>query len=363
MIRADNGYHEWSQTYNGKLDDIFKVQDEIAGAVVKALSLSLGVAAARAGPTNSAATYNLLLQAKFFLLRTTKEEQEKALNYYQQVIRSDPTSAEAWAGVSRTTSNLAGLGVTDWQESRDRALQAAERAVTLNSELCDAHIALGKVYMNLDQNFAAAKPELSRALELEPHSAIALFWMAGASKNAGDLPRSLMLYAQSIAEDPLDGEAYFQMGVAQRFAGRDNEAESSYRRAVDLLPARPGLHSELGIALLNQHRTDAAFRELVLEPDVASREAAFAWAYQVLGRSAESRSALAQLETTRADADAYSIAQIYALRNDPERAFQWLDRAYRQHEYLMELKVEPSFSSIRGDPRYQALLRKMNLPE
>jgi TolB-like protein/tetratricopeptide (TPR) repeat protein len=364
LIRVDNGYHLWSETYDRKLDDIFKVQDEIAGAVVKALRVSLlGVAAPRAVPPSSAASYNLLLQARFFLVRATKEDQKKALDYYEQVVRSDPTSAEAWAGVSRVTTNLSGSGVVGWQEGRDRALQAAQRAVELDPELSDAHIALGKVYMNFDQDFAAAKLEFSKALELAPHSPFSLFWMATVLTSAGDLPHALMLYEQSMVEDPLDGEVYFQMGEAQRFAGQDSEAELSYRRAIDLIPGRTGEYGGLGIALLNQHKTDAALEAIAREPDAIAREGAFAWAYQTLGRTEEARSALAQLQSTRANTDAYDIATIYALRGDADNVFAWLDRAYRQHEGLMDLKVDPSFKGIRHDPRYRALLRKLNLPE
>jgi TolB-like protein/tetratricopeptide (TPR) repeat protein len=364
LIRVDSGYHLWSETYDRKLDDIFKVQDEIAGAVVKALKVSLlGVAAPRAVPPSSAASYNLLLQARFFLARPTKEDQQNALDYYEQVVRSDPTSAEAWAGVSRVTTNLSGLGVVGWQEGRDRALQAAERAVELNHELSDTHIALGKVYMNFDQNFGAAKLEIAKALELAPRSPFSLFWMAVVLTFADDLPHALKLYEQSVVEDPLDSEVYLQMGEAQRFAGHYNEAEMSYRRAIDLNPGRPWVYNVLGIALLNQHKTDAAIEAIAREPDVGAREATLARAYQTIGRTEEARSALAQLETTRADTNAYDIATVYALRNDLDHVFAWLDRAYRQHEDLMDLKVEPSFKAIRSDPRYRALLRKLNLPE
>jgi TolB-like protein/tetratricopeptide (TPR) repeat protein len=364
LIRADNGYHLWSETYDRQLDDIFKVQDEIAGAVVKALKVSLlGVAVTRTAPTTSAASYSLLLQARLFLLRTPEEDQRKALDYYEQVVRLDPTSASAWAGVSRATVNLCSFGVIGWQEGRERALQAAERAVELNPALSDAHIALGKVYMNLDQNFAAAKQEFTRALVQEPHSSINLYWMAAVSTSANDLPQALSLYEQSIAEDPLDSEAYFAMGEAQGFAGHYEEAEASFRRAIDLYPANPWVHGALGIALLNQHKTEAALEAIARESDEGNREVTLAWTYQTLGKTEEAHSALAKLETTRADTDAYAIATVYALRSDVDHVFAWLDRAYRQHEYIMYLKVEPSFKAIRGDPRYRALLRKLNLPE
>ena len=114
------------------------------------------------------------------------------------------------------------------------------------------------------------------------------------------------------------------LALTYYYAGRFAEAEDSYREALD---------------------------------------ATLASAYHILGRIAEARSALAQLEAERGNSDAYSIAQSYALRGDRERTFLWLDRAYKQHEYFMHLKPDPWFSSVRSDPRYKVLLHKMNLPE
>jgi TolB-like protein/Flp pilus assembly protein TadD len=364
LIRADTGYHVWSQTYERKLDDIFKVQDEIAGAVVSALRASLSTKVERSTQKSlNADSYALLMQAQYFLLRQTQGDQQKAFEYYHRAIDSDPMSAVAWAGLSRVIANLQELGELPWRKAFSDALQSAERAVALDPQLAEAHIALGKVYLNLGHDYAAAKREFDKARGLDPENDVVLFWAADTALVAGDLANAEELLRQAVATDPLDGETYILLGQTYYYAGRFVEAEDSYRKALDLIPARPSLHSSLGLVLLAKGEHEEAIQEINRDTDVGARDATLASAYQLLGRIAEARSALALLEAERGNSDAYSIAQCYALRGDRERTFLWLDRAYEQHEYFMHLKSDPWLSSVRGDPRYQALLRKMNLPE
>jgi adenylate cyclase len=364
LIRADNGYHVWSKTYDRQLDDIFKVQDEIAGAVVSALQISLSANAARGAPKSSSAdSYALLMQAQYFLFRQTLEDQRKALEYYKRAIEADHASAVAWGGLSRATANLWTLGALSWKDAYADALRAAERAVALDPQLADAHIALGKVYLVLGQDFGSAKREFDVARALDPESAVTLFWSALTAMSAGDLKNAIQLSQQAAAKDPLDGETNIILGQAYYYVGRPKEATIAYRKALDLIPARPGLRSDLGLALLAQGERDEGLQEIAGEADVSQRDTALAGAYYILGRLAEARSALMQLEAARAESDAYSIAINYALRGDRDQAFLWLDRASRQHEDLMDLKINPWFGSLRGDPRYQTLLRELNLPQ
>jgi TolB-like protein/tetratricopeptide (TPR) repeat protein len=364
LIRADTSYHVWSKTYDRTLDDIFKIQDEIAGAVVSALRTSLSTNAVHDTPKSlNADSYALLMQAQYFLLRQTRDDQHKAFEYYQRAVDSDPMSAAAWAGLSRVTANLHSLGELPWKKAFGDALQFAERAVALDPQLTEAHIALGKVYLNLGHDYAAAKREIDKARALDPENNVVLFWMSSAALAAGDLANAEEFAQQASAKDPLDGETYMMLGQAYYCEGRFSEAEDSYRKALDLIPARPALHSTLGLVLLARGKHEEALQEITRETDLGEQDTALAGTYQILGRTADARSALAQLEAERGNSDAYSIAQIYALRGDRERTFLWLDRAYQQHEYFMQMKVDPWFSSVRGDPRYKALLRKNNLPE
>ena len=364
LIRADTSYHVWSQTYDRELDDIFKVQDEIAGAVVSALRASLAMNAVRGAPKSlNADSYALLMQAQFFLLRDTVEDQGKAFEYYQRAADSDPKSATAWAGLSRATANLWGNGVLPWKKAFNDAQQWAERAVALDPQLAEAHIALGKVYLNLGQDYATAKQEFDIAQTLDPENSVVLFWSADSALAAGNLASAMQFLRQAALKDPLDGEIYLLLGQTFSYAGRFVEAENSYRNALELIPTRAGLHSSLGFALLAKGEQKEGLLEITRETASRERDTSLALAYQILGRMSEAKSALTQLEAARGQFDAFSIAQIYALRGDREGTFLWLDRAYHQHEYFMHIKADPWFDSVRDDPRYKALLRRMKLPE
>jgi TolB-like protein/Tfp pilus assembly protein PilF len=364
LIRADTGYHLWSKTYDRQLDDIFRIQDEIAGAVVSALQVSLSKNAVMgASKSSSADSYTLLMQAQYFLFRQTLEDQRKASDYYKRAIESNQTSAAAWGGLSRATANLWALGVLSWKDAHSDALRAAERAVALDPQLADAHIALGKVALNMGQDYATAKREFDHARALEPDGSGILFWCAVAALVSGDLANAIQLSQQAAAKDPLDGETEITLGQSYYYAGRLEEAKNAYRKALDLIPSRPGLHAYLGVVLLAQGEREEALQEIGREEDPDERDTALAGAYHLVGRIAEARTALAQLEATRAETDAYVIAKNFALRGDREQTFRWLDRGYLQHEYQMEVKVDPWFNSIRGDPRYEALLRKLKLPD
>ena len=152
------------------------------------------------------------------------------------------------------------------------------------------------------------------------------------------------------------------LGQCAYFAAQLDEAERAYRKAMDLLPTRPGIHSALGVVLLAEGKNEEALREINSESDVGEHDITLAGAYHLLGRISEAKTALAELEATYAKTNAYGIALNYAVRSNRDQAFEWLDRAFQRHEYLMEIKGNPWFNSLRGDPRYASLLRKLGLP-
>lgn len=363
LIRADTGYHVWSETYDRTLDDIFRIQDDIAGAVVSALQASLtSLSTSRPADPSNGNSYDLLKQAQFFIVRSTPEDQKKALQLYQRVVDADPRSAAAWAGLSRATAGLNVIGAASPQQVRDIARRAAERAIALDPGLSEAHIALGKVEINLDRNFPAAQREFERARVLDPEGSVALYWTAVIAYCSGDLTGAIRLFQEAIERDPLDGEIHYQLGEAYFAAGRLAEAETSLRKALDLVPSRPDLHADLGVVMLARGAGAAALQEIERESDAPARAACQAMAFKILGKDGESRAALAGLVARQGDSDAYSIAQVYALYGDSGRTFAWLDRAFRQDEYLFGLKVDPWFAKLRADPRFTALVQKLGLP-
>lgn len=367
LVRADNGYHLWSQTYDRKLDDIFKVQDEIAAAVVAALKVSLlGAEVPRAIPTANSEAYTLYLQARsVYWNGSTHADSERAFALLRKALELDPGFARGWAALAMYLCGDASyFDFSLDAHGRREAHDAAARSLALDPELSDSHAAMGRFLLMIHWDWKGAEAELRRALTLDPFQDVALL----------DLPdllamldihsaEALSLAKRAIDHDPTNMEAYLALGYIYSRAGRFAEAEQAMRTAVDLSPRAEASASLLASLLLYRGDPIAALAELEREPGERWREALRPQVLDALGRAHEADSALAAFEAKFGNAAPYSIAAVYAKRKDLDRAFDWLDRAYRQREPLiLYVGTDLDFSNLRPDPRLRALLQKLNLP-
>ena len=368
LIRVDNGYHVWSETYDRNLDDIFKVQDEIAGEVVKALKVSLGAnEVLRDAPTKSTKAYELLLQARSLRNGSTNDS-KRAVGYYQQVVQLDPDAAVAWAELSETlidtTAVLIGPMV---QQVRAQALQAAEHAIELDPKLPEAHVALAHIRYWFDWDWAAASMEYERARELDPASSPALTGAGAIALLHGSLSEPVRLLEQAVARDPLNVNALDRLSETYFAMGRFKDSAAAARKVLELAPNSPGSGAVSSRPLLALGQQDAALAAIEKEADAGFRAYALARTHIVLGHRADADSALSAYERTYASEQPYNIATLHALRGELDQAFSWLNRAYQQHDNEIvgspPITAEPDMTNLRGDPRYKAFLRKMNLPE
>ena len=363
LIRGDTGFDVWSGTYSRPQDDIFKIQDEIAAAIVKELTGSLlTTKSSTVASTDSPLTYDLLLKGQYYLAPSEPNEAQKAADFFQQAIQSDPQSAKGWAGLSRATVNLHSFGLLSWSAARITALSHAERAVKLDPSLADAHIALGKVYKNLDQEFELSKIEFSKAYSLDPKNSYTTFWLATTYVDAADLVNALRFLKQATALDPFNSGIYEQLAWVQYCASEFQEAEASLRHLLDMSPMDSGMHALLGSTLLKEQKTEQGFAEIYREVDAEARLAALAWAFQFTGKMADGEKSLSELKSKYADTQARSIASVYAMRGSADQTFEWLERAYKQHESVISIKADPDFELVRTDPRFRAFLVRMNVP-
>jgi TolB-like protein len=366
LVRADNGYHLWSQTYDRKLDDIFKVQDEIAGAVVSALKVSLGDSSTLkvTTPKNTEA-YTLYLQGRaIYRIAGNKAQYDSAVEYMRKAIKADPTFAEAWAWLARGLAYEAGLNYVRADAVAAEMRRATERALALDPNLSDAHRAKGMIYRLLDLDWEAGAAEDQKAYDLDPtdaeHTArlgITLWILHGASDTV------LALLQKAIELDPVNADCYDGLGFYYMGTGRLPEAETAYRKAIDLVPTVPSFHFDLGDVLLLRGEAAAALAEYQRDPDEIDQREGVALAYFALGRRAEANAALAEKERLDATTDPVGIAEILAYRGEIDQAFAWLDRAYQQRQGLKIVNRNPLLKSLHGDPRWKAFLRKMKLPE
>jgi TolB-like protein/Tfp pilus assembly protein PilF len=362
LVRADNGYDMWSETYDRKLDDIFKVQDEISAAVVKALKIALlADTMPKTKPTANREAYALFLLSRSFHYRETYADVQKAIDYAEQAVKLDPSFAPAWAALGDSLVYGFSYGGS-YAQIRARAYSAAKMALSLDPRLSDAHVAMGRVLGELDWDWRAADTQLRTAIALEPTNVLALAIASGYALAQGRRDEALRLAQKAIEIDPLSRDALGNLGDAAYADGRYADAETAYREAIDVNTAGSGSHLSLGIALLAQGQPVAALEVMQKETDEGFREYGLALAYQAAGRRADADQALAVLESRYPGSHAEQIASLYACRREPDKSFAWFDRAYQQRDIaLVSIKNDPCFKMLQGDRRSEALLKKLNL--
>jgi TolB-like protein/tetratricopeptide (TPR) repeat protein len=364
LVRADNGYHLWSQTYDRPLDDMFKLQDEIANAVVQALQISLmgGPLTRQKGGTQNLEAYQLYLRARNSLGENTVSSLTAAREGFKQAIKLDPDFALAWAELSRDTLLLTNADVLSSREGYELARQQAQRALQVSPDLAEAHATLSNIHRNYDWDWAAAEAEVRLALASDPTNPTALMRAGQLAYTLGrwdDAERQLRL---AMVRDPLVTIVITSLGTAQYGAGHFADADATYRRGLEIAPNSFFTRPELSKTLLAEDKPEEALA-MLLQANETDRQKYLPIVLQAAGRQAESDEALRVLITKYADSQAYYVAMNYAYRGDRDLAFQWLERAYEQRDQsFREIVGERLFKNIASDPRWKAFLKKMNLP-
>jgi TolB-like protein/Tfp pilus assembly protein PilF len=363
LVRADNGYPIWSETYDRPLDDIFKIQDDIAGAVVSSLKVSLlGHQLPRATRAASTEAYSLYLQAEsmnYFGASAQDFAHNRAL--LQQSLKLDSSFAPAWSSLARNLAVEYSLfGSISLAQAHTQGHAAVDQAIKADPRLAGAYVELGRVLYQVDWNWDAAATAIQKAILLEAGNAESYRIAAYIELTHGRFDRALASLDKAVSLDPLQAWNHIAKGYAAYRMGDLDNAERYYRRGLELNPASAKFHYVLGTLLLVRGRAPAALAEMQRETDSAFRQCGLVLAWDALGRKSQAEKALAVAERILGAKKAYLIALIYAARKDPDRAFLWLERALRQRDgELLFIKGEPLLESLVRDPRYQIFIQKM----
>ena len=366
LVRVDNGYQVWSETFDRQLDDIFEVQDEIAGAVVKALRVSLLEGGApRATPTSSTEAYTLYLQARSIATgRAAEADYDAAINYLRQAVTLDPKFASAWAALANILVDEYSWRLPrPYREARAEAQKAAEQALGLDPNLSDGHLAMAKILFTFAFDWDASEVEYERALEVDPGNADALRWKSYLALALNRFRQALELAQRAVSHDPLNSWNYFAVAAALSAKGMFTESEAAYRKGLDLNPTGVGLHALLGEVLVAKGEPTAALAEMKRETDDMWQQLSVPFALDALGRKGEADAGVVNLEEKYGARVPAAIAYIYACRHDPDRAILWLDRAFQRHVLDVVSTTRTCLKYLGSDPRYKAWLRNMKLPE
>ena len=365
LVNASDGIQLWTRTFDRELKDIFAVQQEIAKAVAESLRVALLGSAEKSTQmaTNSVEAHNAYLQARFHSQRGNVEDYRKAITYFDRAIELDPNYALAYAQRSEIWTLLGDL-IGERPTAYPKARSDAEKAVALAPALAEAHAALGWVRAFTEFKFAEGLSELQRAKELSPTNPTANDLLARVIVYRGQLEEAERQARQAVELDPLSAATQFTLGRILLYAGKLDEADAAGRKMAQLQPSASSSHRWQVLVAVQRGDGEAALREARLEPNDNIRRFELALAQYVRGDREAADAALADLITYSRDSLAYQIAQVYAVRGETDKAFEWLQIAINNQDGgIPSLLVDPLLRSLHDDPRYKNLLAKVGLPE
>jgi tetratricopeptide (TPR) repeat protein len=364
LINSSDGAHLWSDTFDRDLDDIFKVQDEIAQSVVETLKVKLLGAAIpqRKTPTVREA-YDLFLKGRYFYLRLGDEEMARAEGYFEKALQLDPQLAPAWDGLAAVYIRQMLNGVIPPEQGQVLVWDALDRAIELDPTLAVTHYRVGFIRMIFDWDWPGADDAFARALAIDPNFPDALSGTGLLKVLLGQNDAAIAFVQRSLLVDPLRPSAQHNVGFVNYQSGNYSLAIDAFHNALEMSGGtytRGNLY--LSLNLLAQGKFSAALEANEKETGEQWRLAGRSVILHALNRDDEADTALKEMSERFADKAAFVIASAHAYRGDLDEAFDWLDRAYEQHDPLISWIVQdPLLENLHGDPRYDALLKKLNL--
>ena len=371
LIQTSDGNHLWSETYDREMQDIFAVRSDVAHQVVQALQVKLEVEATRAlaqKSTENLKAFQYYIQGRQYIQRRTRQDLFTTIQYDEKALQEDPNYALAYAGLADAYEALGFRGYIAPNEGRRKAEQAAHKALALDENLAEAHAALGLAYTTFfPSNFSLGDRELRRAIELSPSLPLARQYLGFSLVHQGRVDESLAEFLKARELDPFS--SIIARGLAAPYY-----LKRDYVRALELLRQAnelgPAFSAPFEIGIYIQNRL---FNEALAELEKAEQERkgdpllifSRGIVYAAQGKRAEALGIIKGLEEMSGAnlSQAAYIANVYAALNEKDSALTWLERALATGSLGYFYKDEPVWDSIRSDPRFADLLRRMGIPQ
>ena len=371
LIDGDTEEYLWSHSYDGDLRNVFGLYRDVARAIADEIQVARTPQAearlAGARPVNPEA-YEAYLKGRFHWYQLTPEHLETALQYFELALEKDPNYALAYAGIAQYWGGRTAIGAEPPHDVWPRVKMAAIRAVELDDNLAEAHGLLAGALWYYEHDWPAAEREYQRAIELNPNYADGRLFYGVFLSSIRRFDEARAQTGRALVLDPHN--PFFQwvvLGVGLLWQSRYDEAIAQIRK---ILPAFPPAHWGLWMAFHAKQMYEEAMPEakatvLFFAPGVPEAADALARGYAEAGYPGAMRRAAETLaeRSNSTYVSAHLIAELYASAGDKDRALEWLEKAYEERrQEMVYLSVFPTWDSLRDDPRFQDLLRRMNLP-
>ena len=369
LVRAATEKHLWAQSYEGDLNDVLALQRSVARGIASEIRIKLTAQEqtilAGARPVNPQA-YEAYLKGLFFQNKLTPAALDKSVEFFKQAIELDSAYAEAYAGLSITHCYLGIFGLRPSREAFCKARVAAVKALELDGTLADAYTALGGVKKGYEWDWAAAEALFKRALALNPSSWLAHVWYADVLSKTGRFEEAIKEARQGRELDPVSASSGTVLGIILYRARRFDEAIRACQEALELDPNHLNALWFQAVSEEQKRQFPEAIEKLakaVSLSDGPLYRALLANAYALTGERVKALSILDQLKTLSKQGcvSPVDMAIVYMGLDDRKSAFQWLEKAYQQRTMRIQELSEPIFDSLRSDPRFPDLMRRIGL--
>jgi TolB-like protein/DNA-binding winged helix-turn-helix (wHTH) protein/Flp pilus assembly protein TadD len=372
LIRAATDEHLWSQSYEGDLRQTLQLQDQVARSIVDQIRVKITpheqmVLNGATGINPDA--HDAYLKGRYFWNKRTAAGLQKATAYFTEATKIDPKYAQAYSGLADSYALLGDweYGVLNPKEAFPKAKAAAAKALALNGDLGEAHASLALCLKSFDWDWKSAEMELRRALELNPNYASAHQWYGWLLMILTRNNDGISELKKAEALDPLSLIISADIADAFLIDHRHTAAVQQSWRTIEMDPTFAMAHFQLGQALIATGQYDGAIKELQQAIELSRRNpictSYLGYVYAITGRKADARKILAELENDSGQAygTAADIALVHTGLNERDQAFAWLEKAY-ENRFNPSILMRPAFDSLRSDPRFQSLLRRLALP-
>jgi TolB-like protein/Tfp pilus assembly protein PilF len=358
----------WGQQYNRKLADIIGVQEEISRNISEKLRLRLtGEETKRLTKryTENSEAYRLYLMGQHYFRRKGKENLEKSIDYFEQAIRKDPSYAPAFAGLGEAYRNLSWGGFLSLKEARQKEEWATLKALQMDATLAEAHVLMANI-KEIDLDWPGAEEEYKRALELDPNSVRAHQTYAWHLEMRTRLDEAFLHLKRAEEVDPLALEINQDIATVFHFMRQYDRAIEQFQRTIELDPNFIPVHGRLAIT----YQQKGMYEEAIAEAQKATAlgriggDAQLAYAYAVAGKRNEALKILNELKELSKQhyVSPFDFALLYMGLGEKDLAFEWFNKTFDENPYRISfINVNPRFDSLRSDPRFTELLRRLKL--
>jgi TolB-like protein/DNA-binding winged helix-turn-helix (wHTH) protein/predicted Zn-dependent protease len=362
LIRAATDRHLWANDYEAGASDVLKLQSEIAQAIAREVQPQITPEEPRrlaSAPAVNPEAQDLYMLGRYHYWRNNMTEIKLAIGYLDKAIAAQPDNAASYAALSHAWADIFDAEATS--EARERAHSAARKAVELDPESSDAHDALGSALIE-DMDWKGAESELKLSLKLNPDNVEACGCYAAFLSLLGRFPEAIASGARGVKLNPLSSWTHMWYGFALYFGRRYEDAVPILQRAIELDATNLSSYSLLSTVYLKLGRAGDAIA-LLDRPEFRS-DPSLAVAYAQSGRKGDARRILLDMMKPGSKFGAYGIGWVYLSSEDLDHGFEWLSKSVdRKEARARTLKFNPAFDEVRSDPRFQALVARLNIPD